>query len=178
MKKKIKQKEAGRPTELTDELFVKIKQSILNGNDLGKTADVCKISKSTFYTWHSDNYLKLADKIEGWKRDRKIMLAAKNVDEILQINVIEDKIGAFGPIKDPDTKKRIKAVNTGILKIKADVSTFVLETLDKDNYSKRNEMTGKNGADLIPKPLLGGASNVKPNVVSNNNSNNQIIKSN
>jgi hypothetical protein len=30
----------------------------------------------------------------------------------------------------------------------------VLETLDKDVYSKRSELTGKDGKDLMPKPIL------------------------
>lgn len=145
--------EAGRPAKLTDKLFSEIKQSILDGNDLRKTAELCKIPESTLYTWHSDNYLNIADKIEGWRRDRKIILAAGNVDEILQMNVIEDKVGMFGPIKDPETKERVKEVNTGILKVKADMSKFVLETLDKDNYSKRSELTGKDGENLMPKNM-------------------------
>lgn len=106
---------AGRPTELTEELFKKIKQSILNGNDLRETAKVCKINEGTFYVWHSDNYLKLADKIEGWKRDRKLMLADKNIDSILELGISDKQV----------------------LKVVADMSKFVKETLDKKNYSKQ-----------------------------------------
>ncbi len=106
---------AGRPTELTEELFKKIKQSILNGNDLRETAKVCEINEGTFYVWHSDNYLKLADKIEGWKRDRKLMLADKNIDSILELGISDKQV----------------------LKVVADMSKFVKETLDKKNYSKQ-----------------------------------------
>lgn len=133
--KKDKSKPGPEPL-LTDELLGKIKKSILDGNDLRETAKVCKIIESTLYTWTRDNYLNISDKIEGWKRDRKVMLAAKNVEEMLQLDVIEDKIGAFGPILDPKTKKRIKEINTGILKVKADISKFVLEALEP-NYTKK-----------------------------------------
>lgn len=119
--------EVGRNTILTEELLKQIKQSILDGNDLKTTAKVCEINEGTFYVWHSDNYLNLATKIEGWKRDRRIKLAEVNVDEFLLL----------------DTEDSNK------LKVKADITKFVLETLDKDNYSKRSENTGKNGEPLI-----------------------------
>lgn len=115
--------DAGRNTILTDELLRKIKESILAGNDLKTTASICGIVESTFYTWHSDNYLTLADKIEGWKRDRKLMLAEKNIEEILQM--------------DKSDKDKLKVIS--------DISKFVSETLGKETYSKRSELTGKNG---------------------------------
>lgn len=120
--------EVGRPTDLTDELVKQIKQSILDGNDLKTTANVCGINEGTFYVWHSDNYLKIADKIEGWKRDRKLNLADKNIEGILGLG-----------ISDKDS-----------LKVVADMSKFVKETLDKKNYSKRSELTGEDGKDLQP----------------------------
>ena len=111
------------------ELLIKIKESILAGNDLRTTANVCEIPESTLYTWHSDNYLNIADKIEGWKRDRKLNLADRNIDGILCLGVA-----------DKDS-----------LKVVADMSKFVKETLDKENYSKRNELTGKGGESLTVK---------------------------
>lgn len=124
--------EAGRPTDLTDELIKKIKQAILEGNDLKTTASICEIDKQKLYNWNYDNYLNISDKIEGWKRDRKLILADKNIDAILQLDV-----------NDKDFVKTV-----------SDMSKFVKETLDKPNYSKRLENTGKDGADLFPKPLL------------------------
>lgn len=120
--------DVGRPTALDNDLLRKIKQSILDGNDLKKTANVCEIPESTLYTWHSDNYLTLADKIEGWRRDRKLMLANENIVKILQLD-----------INDKDFVKTV-----------SDMSKFVAETLDKKNYSKRTENTGADGKDLIP----------------------------
>ena len=119
----------GPESILTEELFRKIKQSILDGNDLRETAKVCEIVESTLYTWHSDNYLNIRDKIEGWRRDRKLKLADKNHEKILQLGT--------------DNKETLKVV--------ADMTKFTLETLDKSNYSARHEHTGADGSPLVIK---------------------------
>ena len=124
--------EAGCPTKLTDELFKRIKQSILDGNDLRTTAKVCEINEGTLYVWHSDNYLNIRDKVEGWKRDRLIKLAEGNIEAIMCIG-----------ISDKDS-----------LKVVQDTSKFVLETLKKEQYSKRSELGGIDGKDLIPSPIV------------------------
>ena len=113
--------EVGRPTDLTNELLRQIKQSILNGNNLKETANLCEIPESTLYCWTSDNYLNLADRIEGWKRDRKLILADNNIEGILCLGVSDKEV----------------------LKVVADMSKFVKETLDKKNYSKQinNDIT-------------------------------------
>lgn len=128
--------DVGRPTDLTDELLDKIKECIINGNNLKETADIIGKSDEVFYQWHSKNYSGLADKIEGWKRDRKIMLANKNIEDIL--------------IMDKSDKESLKVIQ--------DTSKFVLETLDRENYSKRSELTGKDGKDL-PTPIINVSSN-------------------
>lgn len=40
------------------------------------------------------------------------------------------------------------------LKVKADITKFVAGTLGKKKYSSRQELTGKDGKDLIPKPIM------------------------
>lgn len=55
----------GRKTILDKKLFGKIQESILDGNDLRKTAKVCGIEENTLYDWTANNYLNLADKIDG-----------------------------------------------------------------------------------------------------------------
>ena len=132
----------GPKTKLTKELFRKIKQSILDGNDLRKTAKVCDIEENTLYGWSSDNYLNISDKIEGWKRDRKVILATKNLEEMLQMDAENSRVNNDGEVD--------KFTDTGILRVKADMTKFTLETLNKENYSKRTEQTGAGGKDLIP----------------------------
>lgn len=120
--------EAGRPTELTDEVLALIKAGILEGRTLKEIANINDLSEHTLYHWHSDNYAKLYDKVEGWKRDRKLNLANRNIEAILQL--------------DTNDKDFVKTVS--------DMSKFVAETLDKKNYSKRTENTGADGKDLMP----------------------------
>jgi len=119
--------EAGRPTELTDEVLALIKAGILEGRTLKEIANINDLSEHTLYHWHSDNYAKLYDKVEGWKRDRKLNLANRNIEAILQLDV-----------NDKDFVKTV-----------SDMSKFVAETLDKKNYSKRNELTGADGKDIV-----------------------------
>ena len=121
----------GRKTDLTKELLAEIKASVFKGKNLKEIAEHSEMSVSTLYTWHSDNYLNLKDKIEGWRRDYKLELADKNIEKILQLNV--------------DDKDFVRTVS--------DMSKFVKETLDKDNYSKRTDITTK-GKEL-PTPILG-----------------------
>lgn len=132
--------DVGRPTILDEEMFRKIKQSILDGKTLRDLAKDNEINEGTLYEWHSNNYLNLADKIEGWRRDRKLMLAEKNIEEILGMTTLNTLTRSNGEVYE--------ATDTAILRVKADISKFVSETLGKDYYSKRSELTGKNGDAL------------------------------
>jgi len=143
--------EAGRPTDLTKELVSKIKQSILDGNNLKETAktvfDTLEQFKDTtgeerdkelanftqkIYNWNYDNYLNISDKIEGWRRDRKVLLATNNLEEYLEMNTINKRTGNDGKVDEFN--------DTGLERIKADMTKFTLETLDKNNYSKKSEV--------------------------------------
>lgn len=119
--------DVGRPTDLTDELLVEIKQLILDGKNLKEIARIKEMPEVTIYKWHENNYLNFYDKVEGWRRDRKLMLANRNIEAILQLDT-----------NDKD-----------FVKIVSDMSKFVAETLDKKNYSKRTENTGADGKDLV-----------------------------
>ncbi len=125
----------GRKTDLTPELVKKIRQSILEGNDLKKTASICEIDQQKLYNWNCDNYLNIGDKIEGWKRDRKLMLSENVSEVVLTLPYIDEETGK---------------IDKELLKLKQKEAEFVRETLGKTNYSKRSELTGKDGTDLIP----------------------------
>lgn len=118
---------------LTDEVLKEIKQGILEGKTLKDIARDSKLNEGTLYVWHSDNYLNLADKVEGWKRDRKLMLADRNIEDILRL-----------PTNDKDFVRTV-----------ADMSKFVKETLDKQNYSKRNELSGPGGGAVQLENITG-----------------------
>ena len=80
----------------------------------------------------------LAEKIGD---DYMLDLAEKNLKGFLEmdtINQIPTKSGNVATYDDPKLKK-----------IKADISTFVAERLNKKKWSARTELTGGGGKDLI-----------------------------
>lgn len=137
----------GRKTDLTEDLFRQIKESILNGNDLRETAKVCDIPESTLYTWHSDNYLNIADKVLSWKHERMLKLAETNLEGIMGLG-----------ISDKDS-----------IKVVADVSKFVSETLGKKNYSKQVNTDLTSGG----KPIM---VNIDKDIAEKNNVANTFAK--
>jgi len=120
---------AGRPSDLTEEVFEKIKEGILDGLDYAETAKYSGIEIGTFYAWTYKNYCNLSDKIEVWKHERMLRLA----------EITSNKIQTL-PINGEDGK-----VDKELLKIKQKEAEFIRETLGKIHYSKRSELTGKDG---------------------------------
>jgi len=159
-------KKAGRKTDMTPELIKEIKQCILDGNDIKTTATIIfnnssNVSKEEkergvenyiqkFYNWHYDNYLNISDKIEGWKRDRKVLMADNNIEDILALG-----------IRDKDS-----------LKVVADMAKFIKETLDKKYYSKQlnTDITSK-GEKIL------GINYIKPDGRDNNSANTKTTPS-
>lgn len=142
-RRKSWKKKPGPKPLLTKELFSKIKERVLEGDDLRKIANTLQISESSLYTWHFKNYLNLADKIAGWRRDRKLMKAEMFSDELLDMSVRQPVITEDGVQYD--------VINPHILRTKQKEAEFVRETLGKDiGYSKRSELTGAGGEALIP----------------------------
>jgi hypothetical protein len=122
----------GPKTKLEEKEFLsELKRAVFDFTTLKDIAEACEVPMTTMYTWHSDNYLGLADKIEGWRRDKKLAKADKNIDDILDL-----------PVNDKDFTKTV-----------ADMSKFVKETLDKPYYSKRSEHSGPDGKEL-PSPIM------------------------
>lgn len=128
-------REVGRPCELTEEVFTKIKEKVLEGKNLLEISKELEIKQSTLYTWTAKNFLNLSDKIDGWKRDRRLMLAEATSDFIQELHAADGEGN----------------IDHELLRIKQKESEFVRETLGKNYYSKRSELTGANGADLITK---------------------------
>lgn len=112
---------------LSDKEFVaKLKALVFQGKTLKEMAELSGVSESSMYHWHADNVAGIRDKIEVWRLESKLAKADRNIDQILELPVTE---------KD-------------YTKVVADMSKFVKETLDKENYSKRSELTGKGGKDI------------------------------
>lgn len=119
--------EAGRPTLLDEHLFRKIKDLVLDGLNLREISESLEIPYATMRDWEYENYKSFSDKMLSYKHERMIRKAESNL-EVLQ--------------ESEDERVNLQA------------NTFVLETLNKGKFSKRSELTGKDGKDL-PTPILG-----------------------
>lgn len=118
----------GPDSLLTDELTLKIRGLVLKGNKYVEIQRQLEISDSTWDTWVYKNCKDFRVKLNDWKAERLIKKSEDLSDEILDM---------------PHDDSRI-------LRIKQKEAEFVRETLAKDRYSKRNELTGADGGALMP----------------------------
>lgn len=73
--------------------------------------------------------------LEGGLKDTTLLnKAERNLNEILDLPNETQAVGAFGRIYDKETKEPVMELNTGILKVKADVSKFVAERIGRKKY--------------------------------------------
>ena len=90
--------------------------------------------------------------LQGWFKERKAKLkrkemlskAERNLDKVLDLDEFENE-----------------KINPQLLKIKTDVSTTIVKTLGREDYSERTETDITSGG--LPIPLLGGQSNGETN---------------
>lgn len=116
--------EPGAPSILTDELTLQIRELVLKGIEYIKIQEQLGISPNTWDSWVYRDTQGFRQQLVAWKKERLIKKAERNVNDLLDC---ED------------------------IKVRADITKFTLETLAKDDgYTKRTEMTGKDGKDLIP----------------------------
>lgn len=135
--------DVGRPSQLDDEQFLlKIKNLVLEGKIESEMQEILDIPKGTWDYWKWKNYNSFQDLLTMYRHERMIKKAEVNL-EVLQ--------------ESEDERVNLQA------------NTFVLETLNKGKFSKRSELTGKDGKDL-PTPILG---NVQLNngAIENNSTN-------
>lgn len=111
-----------RPTDLTDELTLQIRKFVLEGQSYKNIQQILEIPDGTWDAWVYKDHKDFRKMLTDWKHERMIKKAELNV-EVLQ--------------ESEDEKVALQA------------NTFVLETLGKKNYSKRSEMTGADGKDLV-----------------------------
>lgn len=113
--------EVGRPTDLTEDLTLEIRKLVLQAKSYKEIQETVGITDSVWDRWVWLNYKDFRTTLNNWKKERLIKKAEINLDVLMDA---EDD------------------------KIKLDASKFTLETLGKEHYSKRNEMTGKDGEDI------------------------------
>lgn len=124
--------EIGRPTELTEELTLKIRQGVLDNKSYIQIQQELDINSNTWDTWVYKDYDSFRTNLNNWRKERMIKKAEKVVDKSM----------------DSETEK-----------IALDAAQFTLETLGKLDYSKRTEHTGKDGGSIVVKNELSQMTN-------------------
>jgi hypothetical protein len=118
--------EPGRPTDLTDELTLEIRKLVLEQLPYKDIQQILGVAPGTWDGWVYNNTKDFRDLLSQWKHERMVKKAEVKVDAL---------------IDSEDENVALKA------------STFTLETLGKEKFSKRSELTGAEGKDL-PTPIL------------------------
>lgn len=133
--------DVGRPSQLDDKsFFLKIRELILDGCTYDEVQKTLEIPKGTWNHWYYNNTHNFQDILMSYKHERILRKAESNLEVLLES---EDE------------------------RVMADMTKFSLETLGKNaGFTKRNELTGKDGKDL-PTPILTGIIDVPENNSSN-----------
>lgn len=115
-------KEVGRPSELSEELMLKIRDLVLDGKSIKDMSEILDIPYATMRYWSATNYQSFTDKLLSYKHERMLRKAETNL-EVLQDS--EDE------------------------RVNLQANTFVLETLGKKNYAKKTETDITSGGKPI-----------------------------
>lgn len=115
--------EVGRPSQLDDEQFLlKIRDLYLDGKNEKEIAQILEIPIGTWDFWKWKNYQGFNDKLLSYKHERIIQKAEINLEQLLE--------------GDDD-------------KIRADLSKFALEKLNRKHYSTKTETDITSGGKPI-----------------------------
>lgn len=123
-----------RPSDLTDELTLQIRELVLQGVKYKDIQEKLDIPSNTWDAWVYKDYKDFRKDLNSWKYERLLKKSEKLSEEILDAI----HIGTEGNY-DKD-----------LLRIKQKESEFIRETLGKNEYSKRTENTGAGGTPLVP----------------------------
>ncbi len=101
-----------------------------SGLKAGYTEEYAKVITSQLPDWLSSNL----------KDSKRLQTAEKNLDEFLDMKTENIRIS---------NGEEYLSTEPALVKIKADVTKFTLERLNKEKYSARKELTGKDGTALV-----------------------------
>ncbi len=150
--------EVGRPSQYTEEVKLKIKELYLESKTLEEIANIIEIPLKTLERWNTTDYEGFRQFMFALKLERMFNKSVKKLEEIVDIIAITDE------------GKNDKEM----LKLQQDTSKFITETLGKDKgFSKRNEITGKDGQQLLVLPSEVINKNYGSTSSTENNSNGQ-----
>lgn len=80
--------------------------------------------------------------LENAGKMKMLAKAERNLDKMLDLETLIPVIAIFGPVMDKVTGKPLLKENTGLLKIKSDVSQFIAERLGRITYGKDDGRQG------------------------------------
>lgn len=141
--------DVGRPSELTTELLLKIEGLVLQGKSMRDIAEDCEIPYKTMEGWVSRNFEGFRDKLKLYKNEWRLYKAVENIDEALELNILKPVFVNGIPARHQDGRI-LEEVDAKLVRIKIDNSHFVAETLGKDTYSKRQQLTDGDNRPLVP----------------------------
>lgn len=110
---------------------MKIRQWVLEGRTQAEIAQLSQIPLETIEHWIWRNYQGFADCWRLYKMERRLLVAEQFGDNLMFL---------------PDEDKEI-------IKLKQKEAEFVRETAGKAFYSKRSELTGKDGGAIEIKKI-------------------------
>lgn len=122
-----------RPTDLTEELTLKIRAGVLKGKKYIEIQEELDIPDNTWDTWVYKDYKDFRKNLNSWKAERLIKKSESLSEEILDTVYINNE----------------GHIDSNILRIKQKESEFVRSTLGKNEYSTRLEQTGADGEALV-----------------------------
>jgi hypothetical protein len=117
--------EAGRPTDLTEEMTLKIRGLYLSGKNYITIQEELGISPNTWDSWVYKDYKDFRKKLTSWKWERFVRKSEGLSEEILSTPHLDEK----------------GLVDTNVLRIKQKEAEYVRSTLGKkDGYSTLQEV--------------------------------------
>lgn len=133
---RVKRK-VGKPTTLTNEQALLIKECVLEGMSLSETAKKMGISENTLYSWKHNNIEGIADKLNTWEA----------MHQLKQADIFSKKLMAM--VTTDENGKPDK----GLLAIQQKESEFLREKLliARDKYNSGNVV---NVNVALPQPII------------------------
>ncbi len=129
---------AGRKTVLDKELTLEIRSMVLKGAEYKNIQQKLGINANTWDTWVYEDY----QGFRGFLNDTKREVLLNNAERASKfiLNMLN---------------KKNTRTDTNLLRLIQKESEFVRETLGKSlGYSKRQELTGRDGEDLVIKSII------------------------
>ncbi len=155
--------EIGRPSELTEELTLKIRSRVVEGKlykDIQRELD---ISPNTWDTWVYKDYKDFRASLIDWKYEKYIEKAERNLNKIMDLPLEQ-------VVQQGETQ--IIKTDSALVGQVAKVSMFVAERLNKKKYGPSTSLVDKEGN---PIPIL-ATFNVSIN--DGNQQNSRVIEEN